>query len=88
MGYWIIHFTGFNIESKNEIKFELMNSSAVNDRNAWPASVTVIARLAYKSNSNFFMNAGGRLFFLFSAAKASDRASSWGQLPEPEMRSE
>ena len=33
-----LHFTGINIESKNGINFQLMNSSAVNDGNAWLAS--------------------------------------------------
>ena len=46
------------------------------------------ARLAHKSISIFFLparSASGR-FFMFSAAKASERARA--QLPEPEMRSE
>ena len=33
-----LHFTGINIESKNGVNFQLMNSSAVNDGNTWLAS--------------------------------------------------
>ena len=53
-----------------------------------------IYRLAYNKRAQIFSrarSASGR-FFMFSAAKSNQRAkprrSRWGQLPEPEMRSE
>ena len=56
-----LHFTGINIESKNGINFQLMNSSAVNDGNAWLASNARACKhnqtdcnLSFLSSASFF----------------------------------
>ena len=59
---WTLHFTGINIESKNGINFQLMNSSAANDGNAWLTSNTRACKhnqmdcnLSFLSSASFFI---------------------------------
>ena len=50
----------------------------------------LFSRLAYKLSSNVFTSASGRFFYVFCGKSEQESESSWcwGQLPEPEVRSE